>query len=100
MYCDVGEGCKYAAENMLGNNGIAKGKNDTFYVANARSGQLRVMEAQADNTLVLTDVIPTGKFENRYSHPFETYRIADRTLDNVSVDEDGVVWAAGGCCLT
>ncbi|KAF9462475.1 hypothetical protein BDZ94DRAFT_1261459 [Collybia nuda] len=78
VYCDIERGCKYSASNMLGNNGITKGKNDTFYVANARAGQLRVMEVQADNTLVLTDVIST-----------------DRPIDNVSVDEDGVVWAAG-----
>ena len=45
---------------MNGNNGIAKAPNGTFYVANAMRGGLNVLEEQADNTLVLLDVIPTG----------------------------------------
>ncbi len=45
---------------MNGNNGITKAQNGTFYVANAMRGGLSVLEEQADNTLVLLDVIPTG----------------------------------------
>lgn len=73
VYCRIGEGCKYAAENLLGNNGIAKGKNDTFYVANALSGQLRVLESQADNTLTLTDVIPLGNSDQHFTRSFNTH---------------------------
>jgi hypothetical protein len=46
---------------MFANNGIARAKNDTFYVANAAKGKLNILERQADDTLVLTDVISTGK---------------------------------------
>ena len=47
---------------MFANNGIAKAKkNDTFYVASTPKGTLSILERQADNTLVLTDEISTGK---------------------------------------
>lgn len=48
---------------MHGNNGIAQASNGTFYVVNAPGGQLSVLEKQADNTLVITDVIQSGKEE-------------------------------------
>lgn len=60
-YCDLENGCHYAIQNMQGNNGIAKALNGTFYVANCINGGLSVLESQADNTLVLTDLIPTGE---------------------------------------
>jgi len=75
-YCHVDEGCKFATPSILEANGIAS-VNDTFYVANALIGTVTVLERQSDNSLVLTDVIPT-----------------DRVLDNVSIDEDGMVWVA------
>jgi len=77
VYCHVDHGCKYAASNMLSNNGIAKGRNDTFYVASPLAGKLSILERQTDNTLVLTGTIPTGP------------------IDNLSVDDDGVLWGAG-----
>ncbi|KAF8160654.1 hypothetical protein B0H34DRAFT_697546 [Crassisporium funariophilum] len=76
-YCHLEKGCHYAIQNMHGNNGIAAAPNGTFYVANAVSGGLYVLEKQADNTLVLTDSVPT-----------------DRGMDNLSIDSEGSVWAA------
>ena len=47
---------------MFASNGIARAnKNDTFYVASALRGIINIFERQADNTLVLTDKISTGK---------------------------------------
>ena len=83
---------------MKGNNGIAKAKNDTFYVASCLRAAVSVLEKQSDNTLVLTDVVPTGEFLCVTSFDFHHGRhaqIADRPIDNLSVDDDGVVWAAG-----
>ena len=45
---------------MNGNNGIARAPNGTFYVANCMTGGLYILDEQADHTLVLIDVIPTG----------------------------------------
>lgn len=43
-------------------NGIARSPtNDTFYVGTALGSGLNVLEKQADNSLVLTDVIRTRK---------------------------------------
>jgi len=79
VYCHVEHGCKFAASNMFANNGIARAKkNDTFYVTSALKGNINILERQADDTLVLTDEIST-----------------DRIIDNISVDNDGVVWVAG-----
>jgi len=76
-YCHVDEGCKFATPKIPYANGIAS-VNETFYVADSLGGTVTVLERQGDNSLVLTDVIPT-----------------DRTLDNLSIDADGMVWAAG-----
>jgi hypothetical protein len=76
-YCHVDEGCKFAAPKIPEANGIAS-VNDTFYVASSVQGTVTALERQNDNSLVLTDVIPT-----------------DMVLDNLSIDEDGMIWAAG-----
>jgi hypothetical protein len=60
VYCHETEGCKYAIQHMRGNNGITQADNGTFYVVNSPGGQLYVLDKQADNTLVITDVIETG----------------------------------------
>jgi len=74
-YCHVEEGCKLATPKIHDANGIAS-VNDTFYVANSLKGTVTVLERQTDNSLVLTDVISTG-----------------RVVDNLSIDQDGMVWA-------
>lgn len=48
---------------MHGNNGIARAANGTFYVANALKGGLYVLEEQANNTLILKDFVPVGKWD-------------------------------------
>jgi len=73
-YCHVDEGCKLATPKIHDANGIAS-VNDTFYVANSLKGSVTVFERQIDNSLVLTDVIKT-----------------DRIVDNLSIDQDGMVW--------
>lgn len=78
VYCHATEGCKYAIKNMHGNNGITQAPNGTFYVIDSSGGKLSILDKQADNTLVITDVIST-----------------DRALDNIMVDSQGHVWAAG-----
>jgi hypothetical protein len=68
VYCHIKEGCKYAAQNMASNNGIARAANGTLYVAHTVSGGLSVLEEQSDNTLVLTDYIRTGQYHSRLPH--------------------------------
>ncbi|KAJ7718590.1 hypothetical protein DFH07DRAFT_1011604 [Mycena maculata] len=77
-YCDVHTGCKIAIPSLQGANGIARApNNDTIFVGSALHGGIYVLERQADNALLKTHTIAT-----------------DRPLDNLSVDEEGVVWAA------
>jgi arylesterase / paraoxonase len=59
-YCHIEEGCKLATPKIHDANGIAS-VNDTFFVANSLKGSITVLERQTDNSLVLTDVISTGK---------------------------------------
>ncbi|KAK0466322.1 uncharacterized protein EV420DRAFT_1511070 [Desarmillaria tabescens] len=77
-YCHVEEGCKTSISGMLNNNGIVQADNGTIYVSSTLSSGIRVLEKQEDNTLVLTDVIPS-----------------ETIIDNLSMDETGAVWAAG-----
>ncbi|KAI0051220.1 serum paraoxonase/arylesterase [Auriscalpium vulgare] len=77
-YCHVDIGCKIALPNILGSNGLTTAPNGTFYLANSKDAEVRVLEHHADNTLSIIDTIRT-----------------DRLIDNVSVDEDGALWAAG-----
>ncbi|KAJ6499411.1 hypothetical protein C8R45DRAFT_114763 [Mycena sanguinolenta] len=78
-YCDVDSGCKYVARNLHAANGIVRAtNNDTFYVANSLAGGVTVLQRQSDNALLKTHTIAT-----------------DRGLDNLSMDTDGVIWAAG-----
>ncbi|KAF8891635.1 hypothetical protein BD779DRAFT_1512224 [Infundibulicybe gibba] len=95
-YCKLGHGCKYAVTGMHANNGIARAQNDTFYVANCVFGGISILERQGDDTLVITDTVKAGEYIFRQwldiPHPCQC---ADRGFDNVMVDADGVVWAAG-----
>ncbi|KAJ7262287.1 hypothetical protein B0H12DRAFT_1201416 [Mycena haematopus] len=78
-YCDVDSGCKSVVQNIHAANGIVRAtNNDTFYVANSLAGGVTVFQRQSDNVLLKTHTIPT-----------------DRGLDNLSMDTDGVIWAAG-----
>ncbi|KAJ7142025.1 hypothetical protein C8R43DRAFT_580192 [Mycena crocata] len=78
-YCDVDSSCKHAVQKLSGSNGIARAAgNDTFFVADFIGGDISVLERQSDNTLVKAHTIPM-----------------DRGVDNLSIDADGVLWAAG-----
>ncbi|KAF8492341.1 serum paraoxonase/arylesterase [Russula emetica] len=77
-YCHVDEGCKIAMDGLPGSNGIARAQNGTVYVANSKAGQIHVLEEQNDHSLVLVDDIAL-----------------DRRLDNLSIDTNEALWAAG-----
>ncbi|KXN90880.1 Serum paraoxonase/arylesterase 2 [Leucoagaricus sp. SymC.cos] len=77
VYCNIKTGCKYAIQNMISNNGIARALNGTLYVAATWPGTISVLEEQSDNTLVITDYIKT-----------------EYPMDNLSIDSEGHVWAA------
>ncbi|KAF8135716.1 hypothetical protein EV363DRAFT_1212460 [Boletus edulis] len=82
-FCHADEGCKFAYTGLHSSNGIVKGTNpgnDTFYVGDSVLGDVTVLERQSDNTLALTEVIKTG---------------SDRALDNLAIDANGALWAAG-----
>ncbi|KAI0000399.1 hypothetical protein BJV77DRAFT_385940 [Russula vinacea] len=74
----VDEGCKIAIAGLAGSNGIARAQNGTVYVANSKFGQIHVLEEQNGHSLVLTDIIAL-----------------DRPVDNLSIDTNGALWAAG-----
>jgi arylesterase/paraoxonase len=77
-YCHIDSGCRIAAGGLRGANGLARRDEDTFFLVSQTRGEVRVLERQADNSLVVTDFVAV-----------------DLAMDNVSVDKDGVVWAAG-----
>lgn len=61
-YCHIDEGCKFAIKNLHSANGIIRSyTNDTFYVGSVMGGGLQVLEKQADNSLVLTEVVDTKR---------------------------------------
>ncbi|KAJ7647424.1 hypothetical protein FB45DRAFT_893403 [Roridomyces roridus] len=78
-YCNLDSGCKMAIRHLRGANGIARQPdNGTVFVGNCIFGGVHVLETQPDNTLVKKSSIPI-----------------DRPIDNLSIDKDGVLWAAG-----
>ncbi|KZT26759.1 serum paraoxonase/arylesterase [Neolentinus lepideus HHB14362 ss-1] len=77
-YCEISRGCKFAAKGLPGPNGITRAMNDTYYVASSSAPQLRVLQRQPDDTLLVKDVIAM-----------------DRLMDNIALDQDGTLWAAG-----
>lgn len=77
-YCHIDNGCRVVASGLHGSNGIARTQNGTVYVGSSKSGEIRVFEEQNDQSLVLTDVIAL-----------------DRIVDNLSIDTNGALWAAG-----
>jgi len=94
VYCHTDVGCKFAITKLQGANGITDAKNGTIYVANSSGGGLYVLERQSDNSLVLSEYIKTGKY---LCCPGSSINFAtkDRCLDNLSLDTNGAVWAAG-----
>ncbi|CAK5265338.1 unnamed protein product, partial [Mycena citricolor] len=78
-WCHVSSGCKVVASGIHGANGIIGSPgNSTFFVASTFTGGVTVFERQNDNAFLKTHHIPI-----------------DRAIDNLSMDENGAVWAAG-----
>jgi len=77
-YCHLDRGCKKASPDLTTANGIAGASNGTVYVAQSMLGKIAVFERQADDSLLLTDEITLGP-----------------ALDNLGLDKDGSVIAAG-----
>ncbi|KAL5484949.1 hypothetical protein ACEPAI_7591 [Sanghuangporus weigelae] len=77
-YCHAYKGCKLAADNIVGANGVVRGSDGKYYVASSTSGRIYVFERQTDDSLVLTDLIPL-----------------ERSVDNLSIDQTGAIWGAG-----
>jgi len=77
-YCHIDDGCKYAITGTHGSNGITAVPNGTVYIADSIYGGVQFLERQADNTLVVSESVKT-----------------DYMLDNLAVDADGQLWAAG-----
>jgi len=87
-------------DGLPGVNGIARAQNGTLYVGSfQRIGQIHVLEEQNDHSLVLVDRIALGAFAGilRRSVLFLNPYLctADRPLDNISIDTNGALWAAG-----
>jgi arylesterase/paraoxonase len=77
-YCHVDSGCKIAAGGLRGANGLVRKGENAFFVGSQTRGEVRVLERQPDDSLVATDLIAV-----------------DVTMDNLSIDKDGAIWAAG-----
>ncbi|KAF9029514.1 calcium-dependent phosphotriesterase [Hymenopellis radicata] len=77
VYCHGGQ-CKVAISGLSYANGITAAPNGTVYIASTIARGIRVLDRQEDNSLVLDDLIPT-----------------EEIFDNLSIDEDGILWGAG-----
>lgn len=94
-YCHIEHGCKLAATGLRGSNGIAR-HDGLYFVANAKFGEIFVLERQEDNSLVITDIVRTGAYNvtpAAYSNLFN--RQKGMPMDNISVDENGIFYIAG-----
>ena len=61
-YCNINNGCKIAASDLKGINGITRSwVNDTIYVASSHGAGIYVFQPQEDNTLLLNETIFTCK---------------------------------------
>ncbi|KAG8778187.1 hypothetical protein FRC12_025117 [Ceratobasidium sp. 428] len=76
-YCHVDHGCKIAADELYGSNGIVRASDGSVWVASTFGGYITVHEQQADKTLVPTEVINVGM-----------------PMDNLALSADGSVIAA------
>lgn len=85
-----------AITKMFSNNGIVWAKNDTFFVASSLAPKLTVLKRKNDNTLVVTDTVQTGglHFSTFYVLP-SSHVVVDRGMDNLSMDNQGALWAVG-----
>ncbi|CAE6416109.1 hypothetical protein ACGC1H_007200 [Rhizoctonia solani] len=75
-YCHSDAGCKIAADELYGSNGLARTRDGKFWVASFFGGYITIHEHQADNTLVPTEIVQVGL-----------------PIDNLAVSSDGSVIA-------
>jgi len=97
-YCHVHSGCRIAISGLHGTNGIARAQNGSVYVGSSKAGQIRVYEEQTDQSLVLTDIIALGASMIIWGHGDQDkdfFSTTDRIVDNLSIDTNGALWAAG-----
>ncbi|CAE6474296.1 unnamed protein product [Rhizoctonia solani] len=76
-YCHSDTGCKIAADELYGSNGLARAQDGNFWVASTFGGYITIHEHQADNTLVPTEIIQVGL-----------------PIDNLAASSDGSMVAA------
>ncbi|KDN38774.1 hypothetical protein RSAG8_09324, partial [Rhizoctonia solani AG-8 WAC10335] len=76
-YCHSDTGCKIAADELYGSNGLARAQDGKFWVASTFGGYITIHEHQADNTLVPTEIIQVGL-----------------PIDNLAASSDGSMVAA------
>ncbi|KAJ3934717.1 MAG: hypothetical protein NXY57DRAFT_629154 [Lentinula lateritia] len=77
-YCNSDLGCKIAVDNLYTANGITKATNGTVYVASTSGLELKMFEKQDDDSLLFLEGVH-----------------CDTPIDNLSIDEEGTVFAAG-----
>jgi arylesterase/paraoxonase len=97
-YCHVDRGCKIATHHLPGSNGIARSNENTFFVGSTTRAEVRMLERQSDDSLVVSDVITYG---SAFVVGIDLFVLTDVTIvenpmpvDNLSVDGEGAVWAA------
>lgn len=81
---------------MFSANGIASTSNGTIYVSSTSGLKLVMYEKQDDGSLILQDSVLCGM--NNCSHSFSFDLLTANTatpIDNISIDKNGAVWAAG-----
>jgi arylesterase/paraoxonase len=97
-YCHVDRGCKIAIHHLPGANGIARSNENTFFVGSTTRAEVRVLERQSDDLLVVSDVITYGSaFMISIGLFVSTDPAITETamaVDNLSMDGEGAVWAA------
>lgn len=73
-HCSDNYGCKLAADKLPAANGLARQSEDVFFLSNQFRGEIRVLERQADDSLVVTDLITHGACPSRRSAVFHRVR--------------------------
>jgi sugar lactone lactonase YvrE len=77
-HCSLSTGCHIAYDALLFPNGLARGPDDTLYVASTLRGTVSQLAMDADGDLSL----------------LQTITVPGRALDNVHVEPDGGIYVA------
>ncbi|KIK67334.1 hypothetical protein GYMLUDRAFT_37431 [Collybiopsis luxurians FD-317 M1] len=76
-YCSE-DGCRIVVPNLYTANGITQASNGTVYVVSSHAPGILIYERQADDSLIFLEDVGCAT-----------------PIDNISLDKDGVIWAAG-----